>query len=122
MAAKFTAALEVDLLGAGPSGLHLTLCFCDAKKAKKIATSNSLSYDATIIAIEYWSNSNLTVAVISSVYANERHKYYNDHGYGYDHEFIPHATLGKGDLTKKFAHLVNFKPVLGPEYVRIWEK
>lgn len=112
MSGKITTALEI--LG---TDWHVTLCFCDAKKLGKFRTSNKAKA-GVVTGVEYWEMVDLTVLVIKSSFANERHDYYKFLGYTYDYEFIPHATVGKGDLVKEYSRYIGREIVLGNEYAR----
>lgn len=114
--AKFTAALKV--IDANFDG-HITLCFCDAIKGGKVSTSNH-RYEAEIVGVSYWKHVNLTVMLVKSEYASERHKYYNDNGYTYDHVFIPHITVGGGDVVSEFKKHIGDVFYIGDEYIRIY--
>ena len=112
MSGKITGALEV--LG---SDWHVTLFFCNAEKLGKFRTSNEegLCY---IVDVQYWERVDLTVLILKSDFINERHEYYKSLGYGYDYEFIPHATVGKGDLVDKYKDKIGLSYFVGNEYVR----
>lgn len=113
---KFTAALSVEdheIKG------HITLCFCDARKAGKFSTSNAKGA-ATVINVEYWDRVDLTVLTVDCKLAIERHEYYTDLGYTYDYDFLPHITMGKGDLTNELMHLKGERLIVGSEYARIY--
>ena len=111
---KFTAALNV--LDAQIDG-HITLCFCDANKSGKVSTHHGHGI-ATVIDVVYWERVDLTVALVDCDLAIERHEYYKANGYGYDHDFIPHITIGKGNLADEMLSLKGDKLVVGNEYVR----
>jgi len=112
MSGKITAALEV--LG---TEWHVTLCFCDAEKLGKFRTS-SKEKAGIVVGVEYWERVDLTVLIIRSSFANERHGYYKSLGYTYAYDFIPHATVGKGDLVNQYLSYIGRKIVLGNEYAR----
>ena len=113
---KFTSALKAT--GHGVDG-HITLSFCDVQKAGKFQTTDS-SQLACVYAIEYWGRVNLTVALVDSPLAWERFEYWSGLGYTYDLEFIPHITLGEGDLTKKYEHLIGEAMLIDGEYARLY--
>jgi hypothetical protein len=113
---KFTSALSIKEY----LDLHVTLCFCTPVKSKKIMTSNE-EKKGLIVDVQYWSEINITVAIIESDFVVERHQYYKDNGYDYEgFDFKPHATLGKGDLRKENIELVGKKITLCDEYIRIY--
>jgi hypothetical protein len=116
---KFTSALSVISGGIDGYDLHLTTCFCDADKAGKFSTSNG-SGKAVVIDVEYWERVDLTVLTVDCDFAVDRHEYFNSLGYAYDYEFIPHITIGKGDLTKGFKFMKGEVMILGNEYARIY--
>lgn len=111
---KFTAALGID-----GTDLHVTVCFCDAVKAGKFRTSTHAG-SGTIVKVEYWEQCDLTVAIVDSNFAFDRHEYYKLIGYGYDHEFIPHATLGSGNLVSEYSGMIGREIVLSGESARIY--
>lgn len=113
---KFTAALlSEDNYIKG----HITLCFCDADKAGKFSTFSGKGI-AHIVDVQYWERVDLTVLIVDCKLANERHEYYKELGYTYDYEFIPHISLGKGDLTSDSGYLKGDRIVVGSEYARIY--
>ena len=112
MSGKITGALE-DL----GTEWHITLFFCDAEKLGKFRTSNKESV-CEIIDVQYWEHVDLTVLILKSDLINERHNYYKSLGYGYDYEFIPHATVGKGNLVDKYSGEIGTAYFIGNEYVR----
>lgn len=114
---KFTAALKV--IDESAFSGHVTLCFCDANKGGKVST-NSGQDDATISDVVYWPHVDLTVLLVDSEFAHDRYNYYKENGYTYDHEFIPHITVGKGDVVEDFKRLIGFEFYLGEEYIRIF--
>lgn len=114
--AKFTSALNV----LDPQiDWHITLCFCDAVKAGKFSTASHTGM-ATVINVEYWSHVNLTVMTVECGMAIERHEYYKSLGYTYDYDFVPHITIGSGDLTSEYIHFKGEKLKVGEEYARIY--
>ena len=113
---NFTAAL--DILNPNIDG-HITLCFCEVKKSGKVSTHYGHG-EAIIIDVVYWPHVDLTVILVECSLANERHEYYKSHGYDYDHEFIPHVTIGKGNLVEGNKWLKGDVLVVGNEYVRVF--
>lgn len=113
---KFTAALRV--LDSKIDG-HITLCFCETKKSGKVSTHNGNGV-ATVIDVVYWERVDLTVALVDCDLAMERHEYYKSNGYDYDHEFIPHVTIGKGDLVADNLAINGERLIVGNEYIRIF--
>lgn len=112
MGGKITGALEI--LG---TDWHVTLFFCDAVKLGKLKTSNRESR-CTVIDVQYWEHVNLTVLILESDLINERRNYYKDLGYSYDYEFIPHATVGRGNLVDEYRGKIDKSYLVGNEYVR----
>lgn len=113
---KFTSALVVEN---GPIDGHITLCFCDTEKAGKFSTFNGKGA-ATVVDVEYWEHVDITVLVVDCQVAKIRHEYYKSLGYTYDHEFIPHITVGRGDVVSDFIHLKGDRFIVGSEYARIY--
>lgn len=111
---KFTSALMVE-----GNDWHVTLCFCDAVKGGKFKTSAGRGR-GTIVGVEYWQKPDVTVLIIDSEYIEDRHKYYKSLGYSYDHEFIPHATISKGDTVNEHSHFKGEFIIIGDEYARIY--
>ena len=116
---KFTSALSVISGGIDGYNLHLTTCFCDAERAGKFSTSEHVGC-AIVTSVEYWEHVDITVLVVDCEFAMKRNQYFSDLGYGYDHKFIPHLTIGKGDLTSCFGFMVGEEMILGNEYARIY--
>ena len=111
---NFTAALEV--IG---TPYHVTLCFCPTVKAGKFRTTNCTD-KAKILSVQYWERVNLTVMVLESDLINARHEYYKKLGYTYAYEFIPHATIGSGDLVSENTSIIGSTLEVGNEYARIY--
>ena len=112
--AKFTSALCID-----GTDLHVTLCFCDAVKSGKFKTSNGRG-KGVVIGVEYWESADITVALIDSSFIYDRHEYYKILGYGYDYNFIPHATLSKGNTVSEHKTMKGDIVILCDEYARIY--
>ncbi len=120
---NFAAALKVV---ASPvihplisSDWHVTLCFAPCVKGAKIQTSQSIGW-ARIVEITYWEHVDLTVLILKSDHVMKRHNYYKEAGYLYGLEFIPHVTVGTGDLCHEYMGLIGEKLMLSNEYVRVF--
>lgn len=101
---------------------HITLSFMelkDSSKLPKVRTTNETSL-CKVVSVEYWEEPNITVAVVESEFVRERHEYYTENGYTYNHEFIPHFTLGSGDLIGQFGFIRDKEFAVGEEYFRIY--
>lgn len=112
MSGKITGALEI--IG---TDWHVTLFFCNAEKLGRIRTYDKESV-CEIVDVQYWERVDLTVLILKSDLVNDRYEYYKNLGYGYDYEFIPHATVGKGDLTSEYKNHIGTSYIIGNEYVR----
>ena len=94
--------------------------FCDAKKGDKISTLSFSEGEAVVMNVTYWKEADITVAIVDCKLAVQRHEYYKNAGYGYDHEFIPHITLGKGNQVDKYSELLYKYFPVGEEYIRLY--
>ena len=111
---NFTSALKLE------NDLHITLCFCPAENKKgKVSTWSGIS-TALVVSVEYWENVDVTVLIMQSDLAHERHEYYKENGYTYGYEFKPHATVSKGDTKKEHQHLIGSEIKIIGEYVRVF--
>lgn len=111
---NFTAALEVF-----DTPYHITVCFAACKKGKKVTTSTDWG-TCVVTAVEYWAHCDLTVALVTSEFCDIRAKYWEDNGYWYTLGYLPHFTLGKGDLREQYSDLVDNVYTVGNEYCRVY--
>lgn len=101
---------------------HITLAFTPLEhgcKLPKVSTTERVG-TCEVVEVKYWPEADVTVAIVTSNLVDERHRYYMSNGYTYHKEFIPHITLGSGDLTASFGHLVGCSYYVGNEYFRIY--
>lgn len=114
MSLKFTSALCVG------DKHHVTLSFCEmTPKMNKVSTSKTESI-CRVDSVVYWPKPNITVGLVSSMFITNRFEYWQKNGYTYDHEFIPHITLGSGDVVSEFSHLIGEALPVHSEYFRIF--
>lgn len=111
---NFTAALQVL-----NTDWHVTLCFAPCVRGKKVETSFHFG-GATVLNVVYWEHCDLTVALVKCYLAEDRAKYWAQRGYGYTLGFVPHFTLGKGNVVNKHQYLIGKTFTLGHEYCRVY--
>lgn len=113
---NFTAALEV-----ANTDWHITLCFCKAEKLGRFRTGHEATASCKVIDVKHWKDHDITVLIFDNPpggLIDRRHNYYKKLGYGYDHEFIPHATVAKDNQVDKFKHYIGKSLMVGGEYAR----
>lgn len=110
----FTIALNVL-----NTDYHLSLIFMEPIRTKKAQTS-PLTGSGTIFDVVYWEHCDLTVALVNSDFVQQRFQYWQSLGYSYNLQFKPHFTIGKGDLTQEYKHLIHKEISLGEEYFRLY--
>lgn len=105
---------------------HLTIMYAPMKATGRhyLGQAGTLGYGTDVEDVVYWKHVDLTVAVIRNTNNIQRRfdKYSKELGFEYEHEFIPHITLGSGDLTDKYAYLKGTDVDLSTEYMKIIEK
>lgn len=82
---------------------HITLCHMSPKETDKLSLNMKFnSFHTYVKDVVYWKDDNVTVALIEPNDDLEQLKFYLQmQGFTYnDHEFIPHITLGRGDLVE----------------------
>lgn len=98
---------------------HVTLAFMEPTKTKK-ARNTQETGKATVFDIVYWSESDVTVALIHSHFVMERFEYWKSLGYTYNYEFKPHFTLSKGNSVDYYQYMIGSDITLGEEYFRLY--
>lgn len=105
---------------------HLTLMYAPMKATSRFyfGNSGSLGYGSDVLDVVYWEHVDLTVALIKNTKnIQKRFDFYsNDLGLEYGYEFVPHVTLGSGDLTDEYGYLKNTPVDLSNEYMKFIEK
>ena len=113
---KFTSALKVI-----DTPYHITLSFCDVVPRMGKFTTSRISTFVNVTDIVYWKDSDVTVALLGNTRViMKRKEYWESMGYTYDMEFIPHFTVGKGDVVKENTHLIGNDYDAGDEYARLF--
>lgn len=82
---------------------HITLCHMSPKDTDKLSLNMKFnSFHTRVTDVVYWADADVTVALIEPNDDMEQLKFYLQmQGFTYnDHEFIPHITLGRGDLVE----------------------
>lgn len=102
---------------------HLTICYMSASATTKLDVNRIMPAPvvATVSKVEYWERVNLTVALIDSPDVHSAYEVSKTSGFTYDLEFMPHVTLGCGDITNEHQCLVGKILSIGNPYVRIKE-
>lgn len=99
---------------------HVTVCFMD-----DLSHSSSLFIDfldveilSTISSLEYFDKSDVTVALLDSPELHVIRERLEYKGFTYSHEFIPHITLGKGDIRKSNLGFIGKQVKINSPYIR----
>ncbi len=105
---------------------HLTVMFAPLKATPRfyLDVAGILTHETEVIDVVYWAHVDLTVALVNNT-SSIQHRfdtYSNDLGFEYDYDFVPHVTLGSGNITKKYSYLKNTDIDLFDEYIKIIEK
>lgn len=105
---------------------HITLAFCEPKETDKLFPGQIFSVDnipsGTISEIKYWPHNNLSVIMINSPELIEAQNKLSAIGFTYNqYDFIPHITIGPGDMTKskQYSDLHNCYVEFSDFYIRI---
>lgn len=114
MTVCFYTALEVQSLALQKLGVknpHITTSFTPVVgKLPKIKSEHFLlPWDlcvAKVTDIKYWEKADVTVALVTAPSAPIHNKKMMELGLTYEHEFIPHITLCKGNDVAKYESLV----------------
>ncbi|VTP12626.1 hypothetical protein PUATCC27989T_00438 [Phytobacter ursingii] len=116
----FYIALRTESITKELNDKHLTICYMQVSPTSKLDVNYIMpsSAEAEVSSIEYWEGVNLTVAIIKSKEAHEAYKSVSDAGFTYDLEFIPHVTIGSGDIVADCVHLVGKSLTVGNPYIR----
>lgn len=105
---------------------HLTLMFAPLKATPRFYLQDLglKSYGCDVTDVVYWEHVGLTVALIKNKKTLQARfdMYSDDLGFVYDYEFVPHVTLGKGDLTSEYNYLIDTPVDLYGEYIKIVER
>lgn len=103
---------------------HVTLAFMDIKETKALNffySNPDELHNLPVISVEYWKDSDVTVATLKFNRALEVVKEeIETSGFTYnDYEFIPHVTLSRGNKTEEYKYLLEEKICLHHTYLRI---
>ena len=102
---------------------HITLAFADTQATSKLEVGSlSLGVSGCITEVVYWSHVDLTVALVDSSLLCELQTRLSAGGFKYDYEFLPHITLGKGDLTSENKNIEGNSIGFKTPYIQIKEK
>ena len=92
---------DVELL----DNKHVTLSFGDTKATDKLSFNELMRFfpcQGYVKEVVYWERPDVTVALLNTENILSAQKYCQSVGFDYDLDFIPHITLGKGNLVDKF--------------------
>lgn len=118
---KLYIAAEVNIAGVDEV-LHVTLCHMTPKETKKLHFDFFKPIKCNVTDIQYWGKPNLTVAILDPAELQKLQSQLHNIGYKYeDYEFVPHITLGVGDLSLKYQSLVNQAATVSTPYIRLKE-
>lgn len=96
---------------------HITTSFMNvAGKMPKIRTHVTESV-ATVTAIEHFKEADVTVAIVDCWLAHRDRERYEAIGLTYEHEFIPHITICKGNKVDDHQVLIGKHAYVGSEYI-----
>lgn len=101
---------------------HLTLSFGDAIETNKLSFSELMRFfpcQGYVKDVVYWERANVTVALLNVENILCAQKYCESVGFSYDLEFVPHITLGKGDVADESKALVGNSFELVDCYIRM---
>lgn len=99
---------------------HVTLAYAPVQVTDKLDVDSLSHLGAGVICkVEYWAHVDLTVALIVSTPVLETQKALEHGGFGYDHEFIPHITIGKGDSVQQHKIAEGYSVGLHSPYIQI---
>lgn len=105
---------------------HLTLMYGELKATPRfyLGEHGMRGHGTNVEDIVYWEHVDLTVAIINHTkYLQDRFDFYSKElGIEYDYEFVPHVTLGKGNLVEEHAYLKGTDVDFSDEYIRFLEK
>ncbi|BBL19189.1 hypothetical protein KIT04_020 [Vibrio phage KIT04] len=102
-------------------GGHITLAFMDVAETDKLYTCNlNFLYEpATVVGVEYWAHSDVTVLLIDAECLLAARDYLEQQGFTYDHDFIPHITVAKGNKAKDYKDYICCSVSLEHTYLRV---
>lgn len=118
MSLKFYAGLHVTDFPV--PNLHVTTMFSDLIPTPRLygGIDNGL---AKVIDVQYWKEPDITVLKLTAPIAVRHYHEYCNLGFKYDHEYIPHATICKGNQKNKYLNLIGEVMTLSDPYVRLFE-
>lgn len=88
---------------------HVTLSFGDTKATKKLSFNELMRFfpsQGYVKDVVYWERADVTVALLNTENVLEAQRYCASVGFDYDLDFIPHITLGRGDLVSESKDVV----------------
>jgi hypothetical protein len=115
---KFYAGLHVTDFPV--KDLHVTTMFSDLVPTSRLYGGIESGL-AKVIDVQYWKEPDITVLKLKAPIAVRHYNDYTELGFIYDHEYIPHATLCKGNQKNKYLGLIGEVMTLSDPYVRLFE-
>lgn len=76
----------------------------------------------TVKDVVYFEGADVTVALVASKLAEDRHKVLTSIGLKYEHEYLPHVTICKGNKVVEFTQLIGINVMLHSEYIGFFTK
>lgn len=100
---------------------HITTSFSvitgKVPKFESLGVEHLMKFKCIVKEIVYWEHVGLTVALVDSPDSHKRFEQLKQLGFKYEHEFVPHITIGKGDLVEEHQALVGVKVFIVGEYM-----
>ncbi|QBQ71161.1 hypothetical protein S0112_035 [Shewanella phage S0112] len=88
--------------------LHITLAYAEAEATEMMnldIIDDLTDLAVTVDSVVYWDKVDKTVMLVSNDLLGSIQERLESAGFGYNHQFCPHVTLGKGDITKTAGNL-----------------
>jgi len=101
---------------------HVTLSFSDTKATEKLSFNDLMGFfpcQGYVKDVVYWERADVTVALLNVENILEAQNYCASVGFDYDLEFIPHITLGRGDLVSESRDVIWRSLELVDCYIRL---
>lgn len=103
---------------------HITLSFLEMTETDKLFPGQIFPSDKKlsgfVSGIEYWKHKNLTVLLVESPDLHIAQKQLSEVGFTYNqYDFLPHITIGAGDLTEQYSSMIGESVSFSDFYIRI---